>query len=182
MTYDAANSLPAIGGNVNEGVVTTNAAIGAFTQIIVDMSHAKNTNTIAAFWGVKPGNNDLDSSIVTCAAANNISASTITALARSTFGTIYACSGFLNAGGLAPASTGIDRLMCVGEFSGAGRISTIDVGNLAAVDTTTYLGTNMSTLVVPSGGIANFKGVTSAVDYVVQKCFSIAPVLANPYT
>ena len=81
----------------------------------MDMSHAKNTNSIAAFWGIVPGNVDLDSSIVACAGVNSIAASAFTDWPRATFGTIYSCSGFSNAGNALPYDTVIDRLMCVGE-------------------------------------------------------------------
>ena len=33
----------------------------------------------------------------------------------------------------------------------------------------------MDTLVIPSGGVVNFKGTTSASSYVNQVCFTIAP-------
>lgn len=182
MSYDAANTLPDIGGtNTFDGVVPGHTEVGAVTQIIVDMSHDKATATVAAFWALKPGNNELDSKISAVAGVTDIKGSSFTTMSRTTFGVINSCSGFGTAGNALPAATTINVLMCVGENLGAGRIFSIATGALGVADTTTYLGTDMSTLVVPSGGIANFKGATSTGAYVVQKCFSIAPMYPTGY-
>lgn len=70
--------------------------------------------------------------------------------------------------------------MCVGEKLGAGYIFNVLAAtpSVAAVGNT-YLAATMGTLVVPSGGIVNFKGVASTPTYVNQVCTSIAPHYAT---
>lgn len=94
-----------------------------------------------------------------------------------TFGTFIDCAGFM----MTPAAAALvaqtlDSLMCVGEKEGAGFIFNVTTAApTTLVAATTYLATASRTLVVPSGGIVNFKGVTSAPTYVNQVCTSIAP-------
>lgn len=70
----------------------------------------------------------------------------------------------------------LDSLMCVGEKEGAGFIFNVTtLAPTVLVIATTYLATASRTLVVPSGGIVNFKGVASTPTYADQVCTSIAP-------
>jgi len=124
-----------------------------------------------------PGYMNTDSSLLVAPANADVSTSTRSAWPVATFGLIYSCAGFLNAGAALPGATGIDQLMCVGEFQGAGFVQSVAINALTTTVTTpsTYLATDNGVLVIPSGGVVNFKGTTSTGDYVLQKCTSIAP-------
>ena len=106
------------------------------------------------------------------AKASGVGDCTVATPPFTTMGTIIDCEGFLQAGALERWRTGMDELMCVGNFEGAGYIQSIDTGALATPVATnagggsTYLATDMDKLVIPSGGIVNFKGATSTGDYV----------------
>jgi hypothetical protein len=92
------------------------------------------------------------------------------------FGTFIDCAGFRMDGVGALTAQTLDSLMCVGEREGAGFIFNVTtLAPTVLVTATTYLATASRTLVVPSGGIVNFKGVASAPTYVNQVCTSIAP-------
>jgi hypothetical protein len=73
--------------------------------------------------------------------------------------------------------------MCVGAFQGAGMIQSIPISGLstaiAAGNGLSYIALEQDKLIIPSGGIVNFKGTSSTPTYVDQACTSIAPHYAT---
>lgn len=164
---------------------------GAYTKIILDLSHTKTGADGPATYAIKPGTVNTTSAYFaggTGDVSNDANAGWGTKTTEVTFtvadqGTIIDCHGFKSDGGHLPDLEAIDSFMCVGSMDGAGFIQTMTIAApgtdvpTGTTNNTSFVAIGYDKLIIPSGGIVNFKGVNTTPTYVNQECFSIAPHL-----